>query len=106
MRKLLVLSIFSAAAILFSACAVGPTPQPGLLYTDVKSPFHVTDVADGGKSGKACATSILYLWSTGDASIKQAMKSGGITQVTSVDYSTKWYLGFVWSEFCTEVTGK
>jgi hypothetical protein len=47
----------------------------------------------------------LGLVGVGDAGISDAMKEGGITQVTAVDFYHKnfWIL---WFEYCTIVTGK
>lgn len=84
---------------------MAPFPLTGFLYTEGTAPYHATEVSSGGKTGSACATSILGLVATGDASIAAAMKAGGIKEVTAVDYSKKNILGF-WAEFCTIVTGK
>jgi hypothetical protein len=99
-------SFFLAIAMLLSTgCASGAYPVPGGLYSDLKGPRHAVDNPTDGKTGKACATNILFLFGTGDAGINDAMKAGGLTQVTSVDYSYRNYL-FFWSEYCTIVTGK
>ncbi len=55
--------------------------------------------------GEACATSILGVVATGDASIDTAKKNGGVAQVTAVDHHTKSILG-VYAKFCTIVYGK
>jgi hypothetical protein len=47
------------------------TPAMGIFITDVKWDGH-TSGKQGSKTGKACATSIIALLATGDASIEAA----------------------------------
>lgn len=105
MRKNILVPSLVLAAALMGGCAMGPFPLPGIIYTEGKAPYHATDNATISKTGSACASSILGLVATGDASIEAAMKAGGISQVTAVDYSKKSIL-FFYGEFCTIVSGK
>ncbi|MFY9270732.1 MAG: TRL-like family protein [Candidatus Manganitrophaceae bacterium] len=99
-----VLSLVLSSFVL-GGCAMAPFPLTGFLYTEGKAPYHAVENATAGKSGKACATSILGIVATGDASIEAAMKAGGITKVAAVDYSNKSILG-LWAEFCTIASGQ
>ena len=68
-----------------------------VVYTDVK-PVNATNYAPGDKmmlKGEATATSYLGWFATGDASIKTAAESAGITKIHHVDYRSKRILGIV-----------
>ena len=96
-------TIMVLAAILFctatlTGCfAVTQTPALGVLYTDVQAPVTATGNASGEKmlKGEATVTSYLGLVATGDASIKAAAKSAGITKIHHVDYRSTNKLGIV-----------
>lgn len=75
------------------------------LYADATTPMMVTQNDIGKKKGEACATSILGLVTTGDASIRSAADAAGIKNVSSVDSSIKNILGIV-STYCVVVSGK
>ena len=87
-----------------TGCMGVASPVAGWAYTDAKFGNQVTDGAAATKTGTACATSILTMVGTGDASQERAMANGGITQVTYVDHSAKNILG-IWGEYCTIVKG-
>lgn len=97
--------VIAAVATTFMGCAAGVSPVNGGWYTNVHGPMTATTNTAGAKSGKACATSILGLIATGDASIDEAKKAGGITKVTNVDYHTTSVLG-LFAEFCTIAHGE
>lgn len=104
MMKLKFLVVLSALAMFAMGCAMAQSPVTGFLYTDVKGPIDA-QAGSGTKTGEACAESILGFVATGDASISAAKKAGGITDVTSVDHTSKSILG-LYAKFCTQVTGK
>ena len=83
-------------------CIAVRTPAMGVLLTEVKWDGG-GDGKQGSRTGRACATSVLGLVASGDASIKAAAKNGRITNITSVDHETKWTLLF--GEYCTIVHG-
>lgn len=85
-----------------TGCMGVATPAMGVLLTDVKWDGG-THGKQGSKTGRACATSVLALVSSGDASVEAAAKNGGITTVTGVDHESKWTLLF--GEYCTIVRG-
>jgi len=102
MTRIALLAAFCCMALGLTGCMGVATPAMGILITDVRWDGQANG-ALGTKEGKACATSVLALVSSGDASIEAAAKAGGITKVMSVDHQTKWTLLF--GEYCTIVRG-
>ena len=102
MIRIALLAAFFCMVLGLTGCMGVASPAMGILITDVRWDGQASG-ALGTKEGKACATSILALVSSGDASIEAAAKAGGITKVMSVDHHTKWTLLF--GEYCTIVRG-
>lgn len=90
-----------------TGCAAGSMRSPvnGYLYTDAKAGEAGSGPMSSVNSGRACATSILGLVGTGDASISAAAANGGVTNVSHVDAEVKNILG-IWAEYCTVVYGQ
>lgn len=93
------------AVVSLTGCATARAPVTGFWYTEVKSGEMSTGYQAGAKRGEACASSILGLIATGDASIEAARKNGGINYVISVDSSSSSILG-IYAKYCTIVYGK
>jgi len=102
--KLHKLAAAAFAASLLGGCAVVASPTTGFLYTKVQGPITTGNGTNTSKTGQACATNILGLISTGDASIDAAKKAGGITTVSSVDHDSTSIL-MLYGQFCTVVKG-
>jgi hypothetical protein len=102
MKNLSVLALFVAV---LSSCATARSPVTGFWYTDTESGLAVTANPAGSKKGQACASSILGLFATGNASIEAARRAGGITQVTSIDEKSNSILG-IYATYCTIVMGR
>ncbi len=102
-----VLSVVAAVALVaLEGCAVVASPTGnGLLYTGVKGPVAVGAATTAPKSGQACATNILGLITTGDASIDAAKTNGGIAKLATVDHASTSVLG-LYSQFCTIAKGE
>jgi len=105
MRKLLLVptllfGLTGCAGFAFSSQGVAA----GFLYADAGTGYHATDNDLGKKRGEACASSILGLVTTGDASIRAAADAGGITQIASVDSTITNILG-LYAKYCTVVSG-
>jgi len=99
--------VFSAASLFYLAgCLTVDSNARGILYTDTKGPVAATSAkaSQGTKSGQACEQSILGLVATGDASIDTAARSGGITEIVSVDASANSILGII-GTYCVNVRG-
>lgn len=94
----------SAISIL-GGCAMAKAPVTGLWYTDAHSSVTATSNQAGNRVGEACATSILGIVATGDASIETARRNGGITMISGVDDHATSILG-VYAKYCTIVRGR
>ena len=88
-----------------SGCQPVASPLMGWLYNDTKYGDMATTATAAPKEGKACASTILGAWATGDASIQAAKAAGGITEVSYVDHTAHSVLGII-AEWCTIVKGK
>ena len=75
------------------------------LYNSTQANEGVTNNNVGAKKGQACASSILGLVTTGDASVATAAKQGGITKVGSIDHEHSNLLG-IYATYCVNVTGE
>lgn len=102
MKKLLAI-VFLASFL--SGCAFVAAPTTGLIYTDVKAPFAVTDNEGSSKVGTGEITSILGIVATGDASIDAAAKSAGITKIHHVDYQAMSVIG-IYAKYTIMVYGE
>lgn len=105
MKKTILTMIAAGAISVLSGCAMARSPVTGAWYTDTHSGVAATSNQAGNRVGESCATSILGLIGTGDASIEAARRNGGITMVSSVDDHAKSILG-IWAEYCTIVRGR
>lgn len=77
----------------------------GFLYNSTQVNEGVTNNNLGAKKGQACASSILGLVTTGDASVATAAKAGGITKVGTIDQEHSNLLG-IYASYCINVTGE
>ncbi|MEJ2690483.1 MAG: TRL-like family protein [Deltaproteobacteria bacterium] len=104
MKKAVVL--IPLMAFVLGGCAGSATMNdvPGALFAQYKS-ARDAEGSVKGKTGEACAESILGWIATGDASVEKAAANGGITSVTSVDRKVKNVLG-LYAQYCTVVKGK
>ena len=97
---LVLMGLTGCAGIAFSGQGV----PMAFLYADATVGKQATNNNIGKKKGEACATSILGLVTTGDASIRAAADAGGIKELSAVDHSIKNILGIV-ATYCTIVSG-
>jgi hypothetical protein len=102
--KLQQFSVVALAAALLGGCAFVASPTTGFFYTKVQGPITVGTGTVINKTGEACATNILGIMATGDASIDAAKKAGGISTVSSVDHTSTMVL-MVYGKYCTVVKG-
>ena len=88
-------------------CDVTGSHAHGCLVTSMKGPGVPGELARGSKTGEACGWNLLALISVGDVRIETAMKNGGISQVSSVDYEAFQLVPFFYGygRFCTVVHG-
>jgi hypothetical protein len=103
--------IMIVAISFVAGCSAPWHPPIGVIYTDASgiNPSTLVEASDGdragSKSGTACATGFLGVFSTGDMSLETAKKNAGITRVDTLDYQTKTILLGLYAHNCTVVTG-
>ena len=94
-----------ATTILLGGCAATVSPVTGFWYTNVEGPVTATSAPDEAtRVGRASATSVLGIIATGNASIQQAARNGGIREIHHVDFEAQSYIG-VLAEFTVVVYG-
>lgn len=91
----------------FASVSFAPKGVPVAgLYADTTTNEKVTENAIGGKtSAPQCASSILGIVVTGDASVGTAAKQAGITRVAVVDSQFSNILG-LFAKYCVVVHGE
>ena len=95
-----------AGSLCLGGCATAYSPVGnGAFYTGVRGPIDSESASAASRSGRACASNILGMVATGDASIATAKRNGGISAVSAVDHDSMSVLG-VYSRFCTIVSGE
>ena len=109
MKRLIVLVAAACAVVVFMSGCAGITPvlggSGGAIYTQTQGPVAVGSAAAGSeKVGTATSTAIIC-FATGDASIKAACDSAGITKIHHVDYKAMSVLG-VYAKYTTVVYGE
>jgi hypothetical protein len=102
MKRLVVTTVLAALCVtMMTGCgAMIAMGGGGTLYQDTKTPMG--DVSYWGpstssmsKKGEASYSSILGILATGDASLKEAMESGGITKIHHIDQQVTNILGII-----------
>ena len=102
MKRALVVLTFS---FFLAGCAATVSPVTGFWYTNVDGPITATSAPEeASRVGRASATSVLGIIATGDASIQQAARNGGISEIHHVDFEARSYIG-VLAEFTVVVYG-
>jgi hypothetical protein len=91
--------------VMANGCAMARSPVTGFVYSNTQAGLGATSNQAGNRVGKACATSYLGAFASGDATIETARRNGGITLITSVDEESSSILG-VYAEYCTVVRGR
>jgi hypothetical protein len=107
MKNLVKLGALLVFATVGSGCAMasgGMGGVSGSLYSGYKM-GGVVGPGQGTKTGQACASSILGIIGTGDASLAAAKAAGGITQVAHVDHDNFSILG-LYASTCTVAVGQ
>ena len=109
MKRISFILVVLLSVMLLSGCAaMVKTPiGSGSTYTNVtlgNGAYWQNDVSSN-KVGRASCTNILGIVVTGDASIQEAMKNGGIQKIHHTDYRIESILG-VYSKLTTIVYGE
>jgi hypothetical protein len=107
--KKIVLVTLALAGLALAGCASTPIKGKntggGSLYSDVQFNERASDNMVGGKRGESCASNVLGIIATGDASAATAAKSAGITKIATVDGTATNVLSF-WAKYCVVVSGE
>lgn len=100
---------FLVAGLALAGCGVTPIKgKPyggGSIFAEVQYNERTDDGTVGTKRGESCATNILGIISTGDASAASAAKKAGIAKIGTVDGMHSNILG-VYSKYCVVVSGE
>ncbi len=105
MKKVTKSLLVMFSLVMMYGCAAGVAPVTGYVFSEVSGPVVATTSTGSSKTGTATCQSILGWVALGDCSIAAAKKSGGITNVSSVDYKTRSILG-IYAEVTTTVAGQ
>ena len=109
MKNMAMLLVLAGAAVtVIPGCGAFATGGEGVLTGFIYSGYKMGGAVGPGtgtKSGEACASSILGVFASGDASIAAAKAAGGITQVAHVDHTIMSILG-IYASTCTVVVGQ
>lgn len=87
---------------MLAACTMPSSYLGYALIAQTNEPTLVTSNS-GTRTGTACGTNILSIFSSGDMSVEAAKAQGKIKTVTSVDRQVTNYV--VYAKVCTVVTG-
>ena len=106
MKTVKLLAPLALLALTTGCATTGLNSQIGnALIGDYTESQAVTSNSGASKKGEACATNILGVYASGDASIAAAKRNGNITKVASVDTSTFTVATF-YGKVCTIVRGE
>jgi len=89
-------------------CRVTAAQAHGCFLGSLKGPGQPGELARGSREGRACGWNLLALFSVGDVRVSTAMRNGGISNISSIDYYAfelvPGFYGF--SRYCTVVSGE
>lgn len=95
MKKFKSLALAAISAVMFASCATTTTP-----ITATSNPV-------GNKCGEASCTRVLYIFGgSSNVGINKAVKNGGITKISHVDYVQRNVLGGLVVKYTTRVYGE
>lgn len=95
MKKILsILALFFVMSIVAPTANAGSSPNVlGVIYQNTITPGDGFNMVAPTKSGSASCKSIFALVSVGNCSIREAMKNGGISQLSHYDVQRENVLG-------------
>ena len=83
-----------AAALLMFASAANAEYLGGFIYNGMTTPGGGYTTAVASKQGTATCKNIFFIVSTGDCSVRAAMKNGGIRSLAGYDVQRENVVGF------------
>ena len=106
-RRLMAVILIAGAMLLTAGCFKAPVIPPfGVVFTQYSAPIDVEYGTEfGGKIGKSESTSILGLFSWGDASVHSAARNGQLNRVDYVGYEMMNVIG-IYQGWTTVVYGE
>jgi len=104
-RTVVTAAVLAVLAMGTTGCGFVADGPFGWGYTSSKTAVSTGSSKTGSKKGTACITSYFGFTSIGDASIGEAMKNGGIKEISTVDKDNLSVFG-TYTRQCTVVTGE
>lgn len=95
--------------VMFACQAAQPAYAPPLAAIHSNITLHhqmPQSGALGPRRGEACVYSYVGIYATGDAGVRAAAASGGVTTIRAVDYSYMSWFWFFFQRTCTIVYGE
>ena len=104
MTKMLARIGIATCVLGVSGCMIVQAPVMGVLGGEVTWGDVAIGKTAARKEGRACMDTILGLVARGDASVRAAKDSAGISEVSVIDHSARNFLG-IRGQYCTIVRG-
>lgn len=97
----------AVAGLTLAGCVGWPASgNNGIIYANVSKPIAVLEKeALATRTGEACSSGVLGLYSAGNSSVSRAKSNAGITEIHTVEERFTHYLLGLYSEYCTVVRG-
>ena len=109
MKKVAYIFLIVLLTVSLAGCAT-ISPYIGAVFTQVKYPHNHAVVSSdgtiGSKMGKSTAYFILGIAAFGDASVQEAARIGGITEIKTVEHEYLNVLTIAYGQYSTIVTGE
>ena len=109
MKKAAYIFLVVTLAVSLVGCAT-ISPFIGVVFTQVKYPHNQAVVSSdgtiGSKMGKSTAYYLLGIAAFGDASVQEAARMGGITEIKTVEHEYVSVLAVVYGQYTTIITGE
>lgn len=86
--------ILASALLMLSAMTANAEFPGGIIYNGATTPGGGYTAAVASKQGSAVCKNIFYIVTTGDCSVRTAMKNGGIRSLAGYDVQRDSVLGF------------
>jgi hypothetical protein len=87
-------------------CSIGPTHGILITANQFAGEFNPYNDVESKKSATGCQHNILTFIAFGDASAGQLAQNNHIERIATIDHSTVSVLLFIYSNYCTIVTGE
>ena len=104
-----ILGVLAVLAFLGLGCGMVGAPGylPGTIYVNAVYPQsngYYNELTPNAKHGEACATAYFGWIAIGDAGVNAAMRAGGISKASTIDFRATNILGLI-AKYCAIVSG-